>query len=132
MENPIPEIITAEFDILPEKIFKDVLERTIEYEFSDYLHQHRNEMQFTSQKFNYKTFLNSFCEIMLSNMWYLLSKEPADNRIPVLIFQKEGVVVLIDGARMGDLSGLGIIITAENKADLIIGYKEIMPLLPTT
>jgi hypothetical protein len=111
-------IAHADFSPLPKNILGSLLTRTIGYGYFDYKLGFEESKLLVSENFNYRNMLIQIYDTMLENDWYVLSKKPAENSVPVFVFQKEGVHVLIAGARAGGLNGLIITITTSSKADL--------------
>ncbi|MFX0099854.1 MAG: hypothetical protein ACFFCS_09735 [Candidatus Hodarchaeota archaeon] len=122
------DIIHADFKPLPREILGELLTRTLEYGYLDYKLDHEESKLLIDENFDYKDILVQIHKTMLDNDWCILHEKPAENRVPVFIFQKAGVRVFFAGASAGELSGLIITITTSSKADLQYSKKFLVNL----
>ncbi|MHA1369075.1 MAG: hypothetical protein ACTSWN_02515 [Promethearchaeota archaeon] len=120
-----PKIIDVPFKELSEKLLESVLERTLKYDYYDYFLDHEIKKKRISKDFNYVTFLEGMVLSLLEKNWFLIEQEPSENKLPVFIFQKEGVNILIIGGRANDLNAVMLFITASTSADLSFTGKEL-------
>jgi hypothetical protein len=118
-----PEISDAEFNDIPPSIFQAVLSRTIEFGFFEFFQGMHEERHVLLQDLDYKQAMEAIIQAMLVDNWFIVSKEPADNSIPVFVFQRDVTNILVSGARNGKVSGITAIVTAASKNELAAGKK---------
>ena len=83
----------------------------------------KSKFQIRLDNDNYKKAMETIIQTFLSDNWFIISKEPADNGIPVFVFQQDAVNILVSGAMNGNRGGITAIVTAENKRDLAAAKK---------
>ncbi len=121
----VPEIKEMAFPPLPIDLLESVLKRTLEYDCTDHVLAIEAWQVVAKAKLDYRKVMQDIALLLLGDTWYLLSKEPSDNGVPVLVFQKERVNVLLAGARSGDQGMVVIMVTAGSKPDLAFAAKTI-------
>ncbi|MEX2684715.1 MAG: hypothetical protein Q6373_024295 [Candidatus Sigynarchaeota archaeon] len=102
-----------------------MLKRTIEYDCTDHVLAVETWHVLAGSLLDYRRTMQDLAVQLLGDTWYLLSKEPSNSGVPVLVFQKERVHVLLAGARSGDTGMVVVLVTASSKADLAFAAKAI-------
>nr|MDO8113211.1 hypothetical protein [Candidatus Sigynarchaeota archaeon] len=106
-----------------------MLKRTLEYDFVDHVLAIKAFQVLSGSKLDYKQAMRGIAQLMLDDTWYIISKDAGDNGIPVLVFQKEGVNVLVAGAKAGELAAVVILATAGSKTDLAFAQKVLQKMV---
>jgi hypothetical protein len=119
------EIKEMAFPPLSKALFESVLKRTLEYDCTDHVLAIEAWEVVSGVMLDYRKVMQDIARLLLGETWYLLSKEPSDNGVPVLVFQKERVNVLLAGAKSGDQGMVVVMITAGSKHDLAFAAKAI-------
>jgi hypothetical protein len=121
----VPEIKEMAFPPLSRSLLESVLKRTLEYDLTEHVLAIEAWKMVSGAMLDFRKVMQDIAMLLMRDTWYLLSKEPSDNGVPVLVFQKERVNILLAGARSGDLGMVVIMITAGSKPDLAFAVKVI-------
>ena len=121
----IPEIKEMVFPPLSKTLLESVLKRTLEYDLTEHVLAMEAWHVVSYASLDHRKAMQDIALRLMEDAWYLLSKEPSDNGVPVLVFQKERVNILLAGARTGDLGMVVVMITAGSKPDLAFAVKAI-------
>ncbi len=120
-----PEIKEMAFPPLPKALLESVLKRTLEYDCTDHVLPIEAWQIVSGTTPDYRKVMHDIALLLLGDTWYLIVKDPSDNGVPVLVFQKERVNVLLAGASSGGQSMVVVMITAGSKQDLAFAGKAI-------
>ncbi len=123
--NLAPEIKEISFSPLSKELLESMLKRTIEYDCTDHVLAMEAWQVVSGTKLDYRKVMQDMAVRLLGDTWYLQSKEPSNNGVPVLVFQKERVNLLLAGASSGDLGMVVVLVTASSKPDLAFAAKAI-------
>nr|MDO8083574.1 hypothetical protein [Candidatus Sigynarchaeum springense] len=124
MKNDLtPEIKEISFLPLSKALLESVLKRTIEYDCTDHVLAMEAWQVLSGPTLDYRKSMQDIAVLLLGDTWNMISKEPSDNGVPVLVFQKDRVNMLFAGARSGDLGMVVVMITAASKSDLALAAK---------
>jgi hypothetical protein len=121
----VPEIKEMAFPPLSKALLESVLKRTLEYDCTDHVLAIEAWQVLARAMLDYRKVMQDIALLLLGDTWYLLSKEPSDNGVPVLVFQKERANVLLAGASSGGQGMVVIMVTAGSKPDLAFAAKTI-------
>ncbi|MHA1683880.1 MAG: hypothetical protein ACTSUE_23270 [Promethearchaeota archaeon] len=118
-----PEIQDINFNALPQALLESVLTRSIQYGFYELLLEFQDELIISSEKLDYKKKMEIIIKNLMNGTWFMIASEPADNGVPVFVFQKENTIVSISGGRAGNLQCIATIVSAGTKAELRFARK---------
>jgi hypothetical protein len=121
----VPEIKEMAFPPLSKALLESVLKRTLEYDCTEHVHAIEAWQLVSGAKVDYRKVMQDIAVLLLGDTWYLISKEPSDNGVPVLVFQKERVNMLLAGASSGGQGMVVVMITAASKPDIAFAGKAI-------
>jgi hypothetical protein len=121
----VPEIKEMAFPPLSKALLESVLKRTLEYDCTEHVLAIEAWQVVSGAMLDYRKAMRDIALVLLGDTWYLLSKDPSDNGVPVLVFQKERVNVLLAGASSGGQGMVVVMITAGSKPDLAFAAKTI-------
>ena len=113
------------FQPLSNALLENVLKRTLEYDCTDHVLAIETWKVVSGTMLDYRKSMQDMAMLLLGDTWYLISKEPSDNGVPVLVFQKDRVNLLIAGAKTGDIGMVVVMITASSKPELAFAAKAI-------
>ena len=125
VNDMVPDIKEMSFPPISRSLLENVLKRTLEYDCTEHVNSIETWQVVAGAKVDYRKTMQGIAALLLQDTWYLISKESSNNGIPVLIFQKERVNVLLAGASSGGLGMVVILITAASKTDLAFAVKTI-------
>ncbi|NMC07696.1 MAG: hypothetical protein GYA24_20955 [Candidatus Lokiarchaeota archaeon] len=123
--NPVPDIKDMTFRPLPKTLLESMLKRTLEYDCTDHVLANEAWQVIAGAELDYRKVMRDAARSFMDDAWYLISVEPANSGVPVLVFQKERVNMLLAGAIAGSQSMVVILITAASKQDLAFAGKSI-------
>nr|MDO8118937.1 hypothetical protein [Candidatus Sigynarchaeota archaeon] len=120
--NTIPN---GQFKELPDTLFKDVLERVVEYGLTDHLMQEHEISFFWSKDYDPEHIISRFEKKLVDDAWSLVQQEQVESIFPALVTQKESAIIIVAAARAGNKVGVTIAVTADTRNDTASGYKTL-------
>ncbi|MBN2153010.1 MAG: hypothetical protein JW839_16275, partial [Candidatus Lokiarchaeota archaeon] len=115
--NIAPEIKKMSFQPLSKSLLEGVLKRTLEYDCTDNVLAARAWRVVSGVMLDYRKAMQAIASLLTSEGWDVLSTEPSNNGVPVLVLQKGRANVLIAGASAGELGMVVLLGTAGSKPD---------------
>ena len=85
----VPEIKEMAFPPLSKALLESVLKRTLEYDCTEHVLAIEAWQVIKGSLLDYQNVMRDIARLLLADTWYLLSNDPSNNGIPVLVFQKE-------------------------------------------
>jgi hypothetical protein len=128
-DDILPEIQERVFPPLSAELLESVLKRTLEYDCTDHVLAIEAWEVVKGNMVDYKQVMRDIARLLLGDSWYFLSKEPSNNGVPVLVFQKERVNVLLAGSNAAGLGMVVVLVTSESKQDMAFAGKAIQKII---
>lgn len=124
-----PDIRDVALGPLSRDMFKTILQRTIDYGFTDLLHDIKEERWFISDRFDYTKMLAGIVKDLLAAMWFVMASDDGEGQLPSFAFQQDDVTILACGARAGTDHGIYLTVTGPSRTQVQAAMKRVIPKL---